>query len=122
MKYSPNDIIINNWAELRQTPDGKWNRLWSISLQKSILETIDYENISKLLSHEDFYVQVQISEPNCLLVSVTTERWGWDDELYFATYRMFEEIEHILGKIDKIQGENREKWSIWLGRKKNGDT
>ncbi len=121
MKYSADDIIINNWAELKQTSDEKWSRIWNILLQQTIPETVDYETISDFLCHKDFSVQVNISEANHLIVTVTTERWGWDDELYFATYRMFEEIEQLLGKIYTIQGESRDKWSMWLWRRKTED-
>ncbi|AFZ10526.1 hypothetical protein Osc7112_6371 (plasmid) [Oscillatoria nigro-viridis PCC 7112] len=112
MKYNVDDVVVRNWANLRQMPDGRWNRIWEITLKQAIPESINLENISKLLSHEDFDIRVVMREGNNLAISVTTERWGWEDELIFATYRMFEEIEHLVGKIDIIQAQNRDIWHL----------
>ena len=69
---------------------------------------------SESLSHEDFLVSVEICDGDRLKVSVTTERWGWEDELYFATYNMFEAIDNLFGTIDTIQGQDRDLWEPWL--------
>lgn len=113
MQCSAEDIVIHNWAELIQTPDQKWRRLWDIKLKKTIPETIDFKSVSQALSHEDFQVYVEVSDGNHVKVSVTTDRWGWEDDLYFATYRMFQEIDHIFGTIDTIQGQDRDFWPPW---------
>src|SRR6476620_10005786 len=112
MKYNSDDVVIRNWANLRQMPDGRWNRKWDIKLKQAIPESINLENIYKLLSREGFDIRVVIREGNHLEISVTTEEWGWEDELIFATYRMFEEIEQLVGKIDMIQAQSRDIWHL----------
>ena len=119
MKYSADDIIVNKWAELKQTLDGKWNSIWDIVLKKSIAETSNLEDISIKLSHEGFDVRVKVREGKHLTVSVTTERSERDDDILFATFKMFEDIERLLGTIDTIQGQKMEdRWSPYRLSKK----
>ena len=117
MQYNVDDIIIHNWPKLVQTTDKKWNRIWDIILKKSVVESVDLVTYSQKLSHEDFCVCVEVSDGNHLKVSVTTERWGWEDELYFATYKMFEAIDQLFGTIDTIQGQERDVWEPWLRKR-----
>lgn len=117
MQYNADDIVIHKWAKLIKTPEFKWNRIWTIVLKNPVFEPVDLEAISQNLSHEDFLVVVEISDGNHLKVSVTTERWGWEDELYFDTYRMFAAIDRLVGTIDTIQGQDRDLWEPWLRRK-----
>ncbi len=114
MQYSVDDIIIHNWPKLAQTPDKKWHRTWDIILKSPVIEAVDLVAYSQSLSHEDFLVSVEICDGDRLKVSVTTERWGWEDELYSATYNMFEAIDNLFGNIDTIQGQDRELWEPWL--------
>jgi hypothetical protein len=117
MQYNTDDIVIHNWAKLTQTPEGKWNRIWNIILQKNVSGELDLDTLQKKLSKEDFLIKVNIDNGNNLQISVTTERWGWEDELYFATYKMFEEIDRLFGTIDTIQGQDRDLWEPWLRKK-----
>ncbi|MEG3858892.1 hypothetical protein [Microcoleus sp. herbarium12] len=89
MKYSADDIVIHNWAKLTQTSSGKWNRVWDIVLKKSVSQEFDLGAAAQNLSGDDFQVEIQISNSNNLKISVTTQRWGWEVEVMFATYKMF---------------------------------
>ena len=117
MKYSADDIVIYNWAKLTQTSSGKWNRVWDIVLKKSVSQEFDLEAAAQSLSGDDFQVEIQISNSNTLKISVTTQRWGWEVELMFATYRMFGELDLLFGTIDTIQGQDRDMWEPWLRKK-----
>ncbi|WP_293140175.1 hypothetical protein [Okeania sp. SIO3I5] len=114
MQYNVYDLIIHNWPKLAQTPDKKWHRTWEIVLKSPVIEPVDLVAYSESLSHEDFLVSVEICDGDRLKVSVTTERWGWEDELYSATYNMFEAIDNLFGTIDTIQGQERDLWEPWL--------
>lgn len=112
MKYNADDIIVNKRAESKQTSDGKWHRIWDIVLKKIIPETNNLEDISRELSHDNFNVHIRVTAGKHLTVSVTNEKSYWDDEFLFSTYRMFEDIERLLGTIDTIQGQkNEDRWS-----------
>lgn len=112
MKYNADDIIVNKRAESKQTSDGKWHRIWDIVLKKTIPETNNLEDISRELSHDNFNVHIRVTAGKHLTVSVTNEKSYWDDEFLFSTYRMFEDIERLLGTIDTIQGQkNEDRWS-----------
>ncbi|BDA74896.1 hypothetical protein RIVM261_085030 [Rivularia sp. IAM M-261] len=112
MKYNADDIIVNKRAESKQTSDGKLHRIWDIVLKKIIPETNNLEDISRELSHDNFNVHIRVTAGKHLTVSVTNEKSYWDDEFLFSTYRMFEDIERLLGTIDTIQGQkNEDRWS-----------
>jgi hypothetical protein len=112
MKYNASDIIVNKRPESKQAPDGRWHRVWDIVLKKTINKTNNLEDISRQLSHKDFDVHIQVAGGKYLTVSVINEKSYWDDEFLFSTYRMFEDIERLLGAIDTIQGQkNEERWS-----------
>jgi hypothetical protein len=117
MKYSADNIVIHNWAKLTQTTDGKWTRTWNIVLKEKLSDSLNLGSISQTLSHEDFQVNVEIASENSLEVCVITQRWGWEDNLYFSTYKMFEELNSIVGDILTIQGQDRNLWDPWLYEK-----
>jgi len=126
MKYSADDIVVNKWAELKQIPDEKWKQIWDILLKKTIAETTNLKDISKKLSHEDFDVTLKIKEGKHLTVFVTLNRdtnpYSHDRSL-FTIYKMFENIERLLGTIDTIQGQKREdRWSPYRLSKKTDNS
>jgi len=46
----------------------------------------------KLLSYDGFKVDLRFSDDRSIVVSVTVKSWGWQEYLYEAYYRLFEEI------------------------------
>jgi hypothetical protein len=124
MKYSTENIIINKNPELQQLSDGKWQQIWGIVLKKPISKTINLTNISQNLSNKDFdlNVQIQVTKGKYLKVYTTFDRdtnpYHHDHSL-FAAYKMFEDIEQLLGAIDTIEGQKMEnRWSPYRNRKK----
>ncbi|MDZ7960961.1 MAG: hypothetical protein RMY34_24290 [Aulosira sp. DedQUE10] len=122
MKYSADDIVVNKWAESKQTPDGKCQQIWDILLKESIAEMTNLKDISQQLSHEDFEVWVKVKEGKYLTVFVTFNRDPnpySHDPILFTIYKMFEDIERLLGNIDTIQGEKKkDRWSPYKPSKK----
>lgn len=115
MKYSADMIIVNKFPKLKELPNGKKEEIWEIVLKTTISEETNLQDISQKLSHEDFQVAVEVEQGKYLNVCVTTIRdpnpYGHDHTL-FDIYRMFENIEQLLGKIDTIQGQKIEdRWS-----------
>jgi hypothetical protein len=119
MQYNAGNITTHNWAELKQITSNEWQRDWNITLKSSIPKSTNLEVISKELSYEGFFVTIETDDARHLKVSVRTTDWGWEDYLYSNTYKMFEEINHILGTIEIIQGQARDSWYPWLWRTRN---
>ncbi|MEH2207496.1 MAG: hypothetical protein V7K53_26080 [Nostoc sp.] len=122
MKYSADDIVVDKWAESKQTPDGKCKQIWDIILKKPIVGTTNIKNISQEISHEDFDVLLNIKQGKHLTVFVSfymdTNLYS-HDPIVFSIFKMFEDIERLLGKIDTIQGQKREdRWSPYKLSKK----
>lgn len=122
MKYSADDIVVNKWAESKQAPDGKCKQIWDIVLKEPIVETTNIKDISQELSHEDFDVLLNIKQGKLLTVFVTfymdTNPYI-HDPIIFTIFKMFEDIERLLGKIDTIQGQKMEdRWSPYKLSKK----
>lgn len=125
MKYSADDIIVNKQAELKQISDDKWEQVWDIVLKKPISETVKIEDVSQKLSYEtfDFNVQIEIKEGKYLTVDIKFSRDTnpyHHDYSVIGMYKMFEDIEQLLGPIDTIQGEKKEeRWSPHRKNKKD---
>lgn len=108
-----NKLVRNEWAPLVQTPEGLWQRVWIIRFVNDLPAGIQLDEVAKALTRVDFVVSLRILGRCELEVTVTTARWGWDDELYFEHYRMFEAIDKTFGTIDTIQGQARSLWRPW---------
>jgi hypothetical protein len=120
--YDAERIIIHNWGDLtKNSDDKKWTRDWKIKLKIPILESTDLASVSRKLSYEGFQVDLDKDSTGDLSISVQTKEWGWEDYLYFNTYKMFEEIDYLLGTIDTIQGQARDTWYPWLWRKRTSE-
>jgi hypothetical protein len=84
MNYSDYDIVVNEWAELKQTSDRKWKQIWDILLKEPIVEATNLKDISQKLSHEDFDVLLKIKQGKYLTVFVTLS--NRDTNLYSHDY------------------------------------
>lgn len=111
-KYSADEIIVNKWARLVQTLDGKWRRVWKIEFQQKITPKIDLENISQELSEEDFEIQIKKISNNIITVDICTKRHGADEQVRFLTYKLFEKLENKITSINSIENQKmKERWS-----------
>lgn len=114
--WKPEDIVIHNWPALEQTEDGKWTRAWNVTLFDAPSTDASIRAVERDLSDEEKRVTINKDGRN-LCVRVTTDRWGWEDDLYFYSYRMLERINDSIGTIETIQGQARDMWEPWLSRK-----
>lgn len=124
MKYSADNIIVNEHPELKKLPNGKWEQVWDIVLNQPISEKINLKDISQKLSNEDFEfdVHIQVTKGQYLKVCVTCIRDAnpyHHDYSLFAVYKMFENIDRLLGSIDTIQGQKKDRWRPFRQRHKN---
>ena len=115
MEYSAESIILNKYPKLEQISDEKWKQVWNILLQEPISKVINLSDISQHLSHGNFNVQIKFIKEKYLKIYTTFNRDVnpyHHDHTIFSIYRMFEEIENLLGNIDTIQGHKIEdRWS-----------
>jgi hypothetical protein len=117
MNWEPKAIVVHNWPKLEETPDGTWRRRWDIVLQESVLKPLRISELERELSTGEAQVGIQLEGDRKVIMEVITARWGWDDDLYFYSYRLLKQIDETLGTILTIQGQPRDVWNPWLNEK-----
>ena len=124
MSYSAEHIKVNKNPELKHISHDVWNQVWDIILQQPISQTVNLKDIAQELSYEnfDFDVRIEVKDGKHLTVDVKFSR---DPNPYIhdysviGMYKMFEDIEQLLGAIDTIQGEKIEdRWSPFRKKRK----
>lgn len=114
MKYSADDIKVDNFPKIKEFSNGEREQIWNIVLRKPISQKTDLQFVSEKLSHEDFVVNL-VGKGNCLTVCLKTIRdpnpYIHDPNL-FSIYKLFDDIEKLLGDIDTIEDQKSEdRWS-----------
>ena len=117
MNWDPKAIVVHNWPTLEETRDGRWKRCWDIVLQAPISNSQVIPELEQELSTQENQVSIRIDETGKVKMEVTTERWGWDDDLYFYSYHLLKKIDESIGTISLIQGQKRDLWNPWLHEK-----
>jgi hypothetical protein len=111
--YNLCKIHVNPFAEIEESEDGICEQSWDILLNLPFDSQIDLRKISKLISHENYEVLLSSQDNINLIASVTYIR---DDNPYgqdpsaVAHFRLFREVEELLGSINTIQGLRIEEW------------
>jgi hypothetical protein len=117
-QYDADKIVIHNWPEAIQLSDGKWARNWDITFKQS-WKTSKISEVSDELSYQGFSVRISFIQEKKYSFQIITDDWSWEDYLYFNTYKMFEEINDLIGEIETIQGQPRDCWDPWLRNNRN---
>ncbi|ETW97166.1 MAG: hypothetical protein ETSY2_45080 [Candidatus Entotheonella gemina] len=117
MSWEPKAIVVHNWPKLEETLDGRWRRRWNIVLQAPVSKSLVISKLEQELSTHENQVSIQIRGDCKVMMEVITERWGWDDDLYFYSYGLFKRVDEALGTILTIQGQKRDLWNPWLNEK-----
>ncbi len=118
MSWGPKAIVVHNWPKLEETSNGRWRRRWDIVLKSPVSQPLVISELEQELSTHENQVRIHIEEGECnVMIEVITERWGWDDDLYFYSYRLLKRINEALGTILTIQGQKRDVWNPWLHEK-----
>ena len=112
--YQNLTIIISKYPDLIQLPDSRWNRVFDVRFKKSIDVNLDLSKIAHSVSNQDFLVKINKQNKTSVKVSVTTDRWGWDDEISIGTSILIKKLDDLIGTIDIIQGQARSEWCSWL--------
>lgn len=111
-------------------PDGKWQRVWTIRLKdnpaisatieafsseitKDIVEYLSGSDSRLQSLRDDLAISLQLAGPREINAALTTKEGDWPDELLFASWRMFEDIDRMLATIDTIDGQPRDDWPPW---------
>jgi hypothetical protein len=111
-EYSTAKIHMSNWHEVYLTRNSKWIRVWHISLVNEPTDTTLLRQVEERLSTDEIRVEIAWKGKH-LLAMVTTDRWGWDDDLFWYSYTILTTINDQVGEIESIQGEARNTWSPW---------
>lgn len=116
-EYSADSIFIMNWPACHQTPDKKWRRIWSIELEQAPTDATLLRRAEQALSNDEVSVQITNVDKS-LTMKVVTGRWCLEDDLIGYAWDILEGVNDIVGKIDTIQGQERDRWSPWQRRQK----
>ena len=108
-------IIVVPWPKPVQLDDGRWHRRWNVVLVEGS-ERRDAEAVFRD-AMATFENNVALSvEGRRVEVDVYTRRWPLEDDLFFYNFRVLKCVEDVLGEIELIEGEPRNKWRPWRVR------
>ena len=119
MKWEEKSIVIHNWPKLIETNDKRWKRTWAIVLKKCIKTSVLIADLERQISTHENKVTIKIEGKQKIMMEVVTERWGWEDDLYFYSYNLLKHVNDVLGEIFLIQGQERDLWDPWLSERLN---
>jgi hypothetical protein len=123
MKYSVDMIKVDKFPKVKKLPNGKKEQNWEIVLKQTLTKQVNLQDISQKLSHKDFQVTINAKEGkylNVCVITVIDPNPYSHDYTIFDIYKMFDDIEELLGSIDTIQGQKREeRWEYLRKQKKS---
>jgi hypothetical protein len=128
--YNSQRISKHTWPVPVQMADGKWARVWMIQLKAPPPAAPAVETLSAVITQEigqflagadkrledlqnELVISLQRANPQAIRAALITDRDDWPDELLFAAWRLFEDIDRMLGTIDTIDGQPRDHWPPW---------
>jgi hypothetical protein len=125
--YSAKFIKTHTWPVPELMVDGRWHRVWTIRLKEKprlALERLSSaitQDVVRHLEHNsqphtlgaDFVISLSRGASREIVATLRTQEDGWSDELLFASWRMFEDIDQMLGTIETIDGQPRDNWPPW---------
>lgn len=111
--YSTYTITINPDANIEEDSTGECKQAWQIQLSEPINSQIDLEKISKLVSHENYNVSLTTEVQPIIIANVSyfrdTNPYVHDPSAV-AHFKLFEDIESLVGAIEAIQGKKFKDW------------
>ena len=128
--YDAQLISKHTWPVPAQMPDGKWERAWMVKLAAPPPAPTAMEALSAVLTQEvvqflagadrrladltnELVISLEWVNPQEIKAALLTDSGGWPDELLVAAWRLFADIDQMLGTIDTIDGQPRDRWPPW---------
>lgn len=116
--YSIYEISVNPQPNTEETSDGKSKHTWEIQLSKPMNSQINLEKISQLVSHKNYNVSLASADQLTIIANVSFFKdpnpYSHDPSA-LAHFKLFEDIENLIGEIKIVQGKSFEDW--WNPRK-----
>jgi hypothetical protein len=129
-EYNGELIKRHTWPVPQQMPDGMWQRVWTIRLKEAPVVSTTMEVLSSEITQEivqylagrdrrleslkgDLVISLEWTNPQEIIAALITEEGDWPDELLFAAWRLFQDIDRMLGTIDTIDDQVRDRWPPW---------
>lgn len=122
-------IARHTWPPLEQMPDGRWKRSFQIKLKEDTtgpatlaeFSSIITQDIIKYLEDDsriwhlenDLVISLNSDSRREITADILTVGDGNWDEYMVAAWRMFEDIDRMLGPIATIEGQARDSWPPW---------
>lgn len=120
--YDYSDVIIHINPEplSEENTDGETRYSWEISFNEPFSSEVKLEKISLLLSHDNYNVLLTAKNTTNIIAHTTFIK---DSDPYVhdpsavAHFKLFEDIEEMIGSINLIQGKKFADW--WTPRRKH---
>jgi hypothetical protein len=118
MEYNIDNVFFNKSGIIFSISEDKCKQIWNITFRKPINNKVNLQDLSLLLSDENFGVCLTLKTKMYLLVSTIFEKdenpYGHDRSVG-RSFKLFKELENNLGQIDTIEGQKiEERWSPWM--------
>jgi hypothetical protein len=116
--YSNIVIMVNPDPFVEEKTNGETKYSWEISFKEAFGDDIKLEEISILLSHENYVVSLIAKDKTDIIahaIFVKDPDPYVHDPSAIAHFKLFEDIEILIGSINTIQGQKFDDW--WSPRK-----
>jgi hypothetical protein len=114
--YSIYKIRVNpRPTSVEETPDGETKQAWEIQLKEPMVSQVNLEEISQLLSRENYNVSLTAKDQLTIVANVSFFKdpnpYGHDRSA-IAHFKMFNDIENLICRIEAVQGKDYQDWWI----------
>ena len=122
-------IARHTWPPLEQMPDGRWKRSFRIKLKEDTAGLATLEEFSSIITQDiikylegdshigdlenDLIISLNSDSRQEITADILTVGDGNWDEYMVAAWRMFEDIDLMLGPIATIEGQERNSFPPW---------
>jgi hypothetical protein len=109
-KYDGSTIIRNSWPRWTRLADGSWSREWRVRFCAPVSD-VQLSEFGKIRVDGLDTHCAPTEDSSEIRVATVAAGNAWSDELFFfATERLFLQLEAVFGRILTIEGEARERW------------
>jgi hypothetical protein len=131
-EYDARQVTPHSWPPPEQMPDGKWMRTFAIRLREDAILATTLGELSSLVTEDvvaymdaegvaptlrdDVVISMDFTDPDDkrqVRAVIVSRLDGWDDLLFAVAWRMFEDVDEMLGTICTIEGDVRDAFPPW---------
>ena len=110
VRYTKDHIIPVKWGKLFHDESGLWRRDWSIEFVPGHKRSFPLRKFEEICSNDVATVRAAWQRNDTMLVSIISDKWGWDDEVFIFNYRLLRTVELVYGPMSMLEGQARSDW------------